>query len=430
MTRLTHFAPALLAVFALSAGCSSEQHDAAGDCHHRDPAARNDDGECTCAADARDDGSRDDAIDEGDDGSENGSDADGDSDVADCPVHDRGDEDVYGERGEEDAFCPVNPRDVFDICGEEMTGAELEELIMGNLFLAAGQHEAGFSGTQAAIGFTLGLVRNGIDFGTLGSGRPAFRDNAYVFENGDAFIGVRFVFAEDAGAFKKGTPITYDIFSPDSFITDIDYDFDIGWGGVDADIHFVTGPLYELIHPEIEFDSIIPTNFSIKLRTELIAIQVVTQQDYALMAPMDQDDFTIHIDSTPVPLVDLKSALESGGIGLNFTDTSFHSDYFDVDQVMTSGTVMLHQVESGSWSWEGPYESIMKKRETTLFYSGMVSTIDGSWGDAYCDAALTERLGRARHNSDLSGGTFTFENGYTFDYSLREIPSMGERFKE
>jgi hypothetical protein len=308
-----------------------------------------------------------------------------------------------------------------------MSPDDMELWLQGNLVVVAAQHDNGVDGAAAAFGFARMLAVNGIDFGALGSGRPDYDDGVYSFRNGDAVIGARFLFAEDVGDWQAGEPISHDLLSADSFIRNVSIDFEWSLDDLGPTIVFDEGPLFALIDAEIDFDGAAPTSFSISLDTSAIAVQIVTEQTYQLDAPLDQDDLTIHLDTTPVPLADLASVLQDDGIGLDYTDTSLDSRYFDLQQVFTDAVFMLRQLEDGGWGFVGPYDAVSTKGDVTLYHLGDVSTFDGSSVSFFCDAARTQYVGTAVHDQDLAGGTFTTSDGRRFDYSLDEIPNWDER---
>lgn len=342
--------------------------------------------------------------------------------------------DVASAPAAETAVSEPAPELHFDVCGQGMSQETMTRWLQGQLVLAATQHEHGLSAASAAIGFALELALNGIDFGALGSGRPEFHDGAYVFRNGDAAIGVRFVFAHDVGEWQAGTPITHDLLDPASFVTDVDLDVDVKLSLTDpdlsVDVRFEPGPLFALVDAEITWDGVLPSDFSVRLDSQAIAIQIVTVQDYQLRAPLDRDELTIVLETAPVPLFDLGAVLEGGGLSLDYSDTSYSSAYFGLDELFTEAVFSLHRRDDGRFGIEGPYTAVSSKAGLTLYHRGQVSTFEGNQVALYCDADGGVLAGTATHAADLRGGTFTTAAGDTFEYGLDALPDGSERLSE
>jgi hypothetical protein len=305
------------------------------------------------------------------------------------------------------------------VCGDVMHAGAANDFLVGSAVIVARQQQQGLDTTQVAVGFALGLVLNGIDFSALGSGRPAFVNDEYVFENGDAKIGLRLSFAEDVGPYTKGQAITHDLLDIKAFIRDVDVDV----SSRGASYNFEPGPLFELIDGDVSIEGRDPRTlkFSLALKPHLISVEIVTEQSYGLTPPRDQDVFVQHLDTLPVRLSDLKALTEGEGWGLEFTDSSYDSKYYELQQTFTKAPFRLIKVGTDAWSIEGNYEATLLKKSMSIYLRGAASTTDGNTTDYYCDESRSIFMGQAVHDEDLRGGVYTAQDGSTFEYGLRDL---------
>lgn len=322
----------------------------------------------------------------------------------------------------------------YEICGQSMTADERDQLFQGVAFIAAGHRQYGFIPADAAVAFAVALIKNGIDFGALGSGRPDFVDGAYVFRNGDAMIGVRFLLTQDVGKWKAGTVLSHDILTPESFFSGLRLETKVNWSlthpSLDASVEFVPGPLFDLVRGDIKFNGVVPTKAKLRLRTDAIAIELVTRQSYSFAAPHERDELSIVLNSTPITLDALEAALSGEGLGLVMSGTHFYAESYHLDQLFTTATFRIGEVGEGTTKHRaisGPYEAVLKAKELPLYQVGWAHTIEGNWADFYCDAEHRQLAGHAEHNWELTGGTFHFPDGSAFDYRLQTIPSLSDR---
>lgn len=312
---------------------------------------------------------------------------------------------VIGCTSEDDPDDPV-----LRVCEAELTTSEFAEFLDGNLVIVAAYTEQGSSAGEMLGGLFVGLVFNGLDFANLGSTVPTFQDGAYTLTNGTTELGFTLYWAEDWQDHTAGAPIEYNLFDPDSYITNLSVsNIDIVRGTVEVD--YDEGPLFDLVDGEVEIDPSNPldVSFRVRLRTDLIAFDAFSSKAYMGMPPRDADELQIMMRTTQASLTGVVDQFRAGGFGFSYDGTAYDSVYYDIDQVFDSSTFLITQDDDGSWFWQGDYQSTVTKGGQTLYQSGTVSNLDENTTAYFCDAGRTARIGVARHRLDLAGGTFEFD---------------------
>ncbi|MBN2804051.1 MAG: hypothetical protein JXR91_13235, partial [Deltaproteobacteria bacterium] len=131
------------------------------------------------------------------------------------------------------------------------------------------------------------------------------------------------------------------------------------------------------------------------------------------------DNLNLKISTTKIALNKYKQQLDEGGVGMDLSGTVYDSVYFEINQIFTDATISIRRnVDADTWFVEGTYNSEMTKDDITLYQKGLASSSQSNSTDYYCDSNNLAQIGTANHKLDLSGGTFNFTDGGSFNYSL------------
>jgi hypothetical protein len=308
---------------------------------------------------------------------------------------------------------PTNVVDALrlDVCGTTTTGADVRNMLEGDLFIAGTYAEQGYTAGDLALGLGAEMLVNGIDFT-----KPTPH---YTFEhtNGDySFTDVKsgwtlsLTFAKDVGGFKAGDKIP-DLFSVDNYVKNVHLDSDLN-------IAYEPGPLAVLVDGSVQIDT---STFTVhaKVRGDLIALSLSSVGTWHGSWLRQADTFEWHMTTLTATLADLSNQVKTGaGYGLTFQGSHYQSPTFGIDQTFGAASVMA--IKDGTRSdIEGGYDATLKKGSLALTQRGFVSSRTNNRTEYYCDAARTQRLGVARHALDLKSGTFVLDkDGTKIPYSI------------
>lgn len=306
----------------------------------------------------------------------------------------------------------------YTFCADDYTKSEFVKFLDGNLVVVAGHVEQGVSAGTIVGDLVWSLVLNGIDFSNLDY-EPRFSNGDYEITNGDSGLGFRLFFLEDFGEHAAGDVVPYNLFDPESYVTNfVITDFDLATGRVSYD--YDPGPAADLADGDVEIDVDDRTDFSIRvrIRATLLAFEAFSEGTYAGRPPRQADELHIVMTTTQAPLLDVYDQFLAGEYGFRYTGTTYDSVYYGIDQVFTDSLFLMGSDGDDGWIWTGDYESTVQKGEMTAYQDGFVSNLDRNTTEYYCDEALEERVGVARHRLDLLGGQFVFEDGTKVPYGI------------
>ena len=310
------------------------------------------------------------------------------------------------------------PEQHYTVCAEDYTKSDLVKFLDGNLVVVAGHVEHGVGAGEIAGWMVFSLVLNGIDFSDLDY-EARFSDGTYEITNGDEALGARLYFNEDFGEYLAGDLVPYNVFDPSSFVSNFEItSVDLRTGRVSYD--YDEGPLYGLVDGDVDIDVDDPTDVSIRVRvrSSLLAFEAFSEGTYDGRPPRQEDKLHIVMTTTRAPLLEVYDQFLAGEYGFRYTGTQYDSVYYGIDQEFTDSLFLMGSDGDGGWVWTGDYASTVNKGPMTLYQSGFVSNLDRNYTEYYCDDALAERAGVARHRLDLLGGQFVFEDGTKVPYGL------------
>lgn len=301
----------------------------------------------------------------------------------------------------------------YSVCSTTMTKAKVLSMFNGNLVFVSENRDKGSSMAEMIQTVVVNILANGLDFSSPYN--FSFEGGDYTYANDAAGYTFSLYFAEAFGSFQAGDKIPYNLFDPDSFVTDVSVS-----GFPSLSVDYEEGPLFDLVEGSVDFDVASLSSFSIKLRLagEKIKFSLASAGDYNGQAPRTQDVLHLVIANTPLTLTAIADQIAASGFGMSYTGTTYDSVYYDVEQDFVDTTFYIKLDDTG-YFWEGPFNSVVTKNGVTMWQSGLLSQRQQNYAAYYCDESKTDLLGTATHDLDLQGGTFEFYDGTTLRYGLQ-----------
>lgn len=303
-----------------------------------------------------------------------------------------------------------------EVCGTEISEAEMSSFLEGNVVIVADVAEDGSSNAAALGDLAVSLVANGIDFGDLGSARPSYSEGAYSLTTGTSTLGFRLFYAEDFGDAVAGTPVPHNIFDPDSYAQNVSVDLDTSVFPPIVSVDYDPGPLAGLVEGDISVDE---TSLSLRLdlRVDLLDIEVDSRSERQ-DAWNAGDTLDLRMTTTRLNLALLAGDLETAGVGFSYDETRYQSPAGSLEQSFFDSLFTTVRRTDGNYDWEGAYSASVAKEGLTMYQLGWVSTQGGNTTEYYCDQAQTQRVGIAEHDDSLEGGVFLLDDGGEVEYGL------------
>lgn len=90
------------------------------------------------------------------------------------------------------------------------------------------------------------------------------------------------------------------------------------------------------------------------------------------------------------------------------------------DPILTVAGVLIKQDPDGAY-FAGSYKAKAQRDELNYWIKGTVSTRDADATSYYEDEPCTKRIGVAKHDKGLKGGSFVFDDGPTLKYRLEDF---------
>jgi len=179
-------------------------------------------------------------------------------------------------------------------------------------------------------------------------------------------LGFRLFFIEDFGEHAAGDVVPYNLFDPESYVTNfVITDVDLVTGRVSYD--YDPGPAADLVDGDVEIDVDDPTDVSIhvRIRATLLAFEAFSEGTRNGRPPRQEDELHIVMTTTQAPLLDVYDQFLAGEYGFRYTGTQYDSVYYGIDQVFTDSLFLMGSDGDDGWIWTGDYESTVQKGAMT-----------------------------------------------------------------
>lgn len=294
-----------------------------------------------------------------------------------------------------------------EICQTDFSKDQLKDMLNGHCIIAAGYQKEGSSLNKKLLGLILALVLYGVDFETLFSHGITYENSWYSIINGDQSFKFAFTFLEDFGNYKSGELIPYNLFSADTYVTNILFDGN--------SVSYTNGPLFNLISGSITFTGVTP---KIRLSTGKIGIEIHSKNSYKQTYPSGEyDQITINMKTAKTSITNFYDQVNSEGFGFSYDSTIFISTKYDVVEVFYNSLFYLKK-SGENFIWEGYYSGNVIKSNSKFYLEGLASNRVQNYTSYFCDEKMTTTFGKANHDLSLNFGYFQMLNGDTINYRL------------
>ena len=342
------------------------------------------------------------------------------------------------------ATC-TTPR--LNMCGIDVGRTEISYLLHGSAFFASQQYEEGISVYDFLANTLITMLVRGITFTNLNEASFPFdrETGTYSMETGRSAINLKLSFAENWGDYNAGDPIPNNVFNPRSYIRNIDIDFG-SFTNPRLNITYDEGPLFDLIDGEIEFDGndISSLSAKVKVKANLIVFELesISRKNFVLLdlllLPMFTTEYTWELfqRTPPTVVTSLDDAIKDGSFYIDWSDSQINQKfqflgetYLESEDSFSEAVFTLAEDNIGGLV-EGTYKSkhsavfsaLGLERNGELYTSGSISSRELNFTEFFCDENQETPWGKAEHNSELTGGILTMQDGAELIYGIDTIP--------